>query len=316
MDNIRQWLVSFKSLSDMDRRNFEYSTRPELLRELRFCLADAESTELQPVIAQLFKFWESESGKLKLFVYSVIPYLANAIVQSSLDIPSGVEALTLCLYNGARVARSKELHFPSTHREIHSIYYNPGVLPGRNRQFKLHYKRISYKEKVLSGDRDEVLSVLLELFRERIEEMDDLILKEFCLTLQALLDDQSEAVARYPLFLHSAVHLLFQLYNRFNPNRICNKLLEQIQAIAERELHLELLLAANSVISLLSAFDGQSEEEISNFMTTPDLRQCRAIKNITLKQMEFSKDEDQQDYLSQMKEIKRESLLQAPPAEG
>ena len=85
----------------------------------------------------------------------------------------------------------------------------------------------------MSGDRDEVLSVLLELFRERIEEMDDLILKEFCLTLQALLDDQSEAVARYPLFLHSAVHLLFQLYNRFNPNRICNKLLEQIQAIAE-----------------------------------------------------------------------------------
>lgn len=316
MDNIRQWLVDYKSLSDDDRLRYKQSNRPELLREIRQCLLSEDEKYCSAVIGQLFQFSESRSSHLQLFVHSIIPCLTACIIRSSIEIHSGIETLSLLLYNAANLksTESKEILFPSTNRDTHSIYFNPGVMPGTSQKFKFHYKRISYKDKVLSADRDEVASVLFELFREKMFEMDDLILKECCLVLEDLIFNQSDVIDRFPLFLHSVTHLIFQMHHRFNPNHICNRLQERIKVIAENELHIELLLVSNSVCNILHAMIENKSDELANFMSTPDLRQCRAVKNVNLKIVGYDKnDEKNEDYLVQMKAIKKESFVSVKP---
>lgn len=151
MDNIRQWLVDYKSLSDDDRLRYKQSNRPELLREIRQCLLSEDEKYCSAVIGQLFQFSESRSSHLQLFVHSIIPCLTACIIRSSIEIHSGIETLSLLLYNAANLksTESKEILFPSTNRDTHSIYFNPGVMPGTSQKFKFHYKRISYKDKVL-----------------------------------------------------------------------------------------------------------------------------------------------------------------------
>ena len=65
MDNIRQWLVDYKSLSDVDRLDFHQSFHPELIRELRQCLISEDEKYCNSVIGQLFQFYESQSNKLQ-----------------------------------------------------------------------------------------------------------------------------------------------------------------------------------------------------------------------------------------------------------
>ena len=150
MDNIRQWLVEYKSLSDVDRLQYRQSVRPELIREIRQCLLSEDDNYCTPVIGQLFQFSESGSNHLQLFVHSIIPCLTACIIRTTIDIHSGIETLSLLLYNAANMTSMErtDVLFPSTNRDIHSIYFNPGLMPGPRHNFKFNYKRINYKQKV------------------------------------------------------------------------------------------------------------------------------------------------------------------------
>ena len=85
---------------------------------------------------------------------------------------------------------------------------------------------------MLSGDRDEVAAVLIDVFRSRMSQMDDLIIKECFVVLEKIIN-KSNNISRFPKFLHSVSHFIFQIYQRYNQGNVCNTLQNQISEIAE-----------------------------------------------------------------------------------
>ena len=62
-------------------------------------------------------------------------------------------------------------------------------------------------------------------------------------------------------------------------------------SLIENELHLELLLSVNSVTNILSALEPRGTS-FANFLSTPDVRQCRAFKNVSIKPSRYDRHDD------------------------
>lgn len=89
---------------------------------------------------------------------------------------------------------------------------------------------------VLSEDRDEIVSVLIELFIEKMADFDEIIMKECLENFDKVISENTDEVARFPIFLQSLVHLLFQMHSKYNPGGICNRILGKIKIIAQARL--------------------------------------------------------------------------------
>lgn len=89
---------------------------------------------------------------------------------------------------------------------------------------------------MLSEDRDEIVSVLIELFIEKVADFDEIIMKECLENFDKVMSENTDEVARFPIFLQSLVHLLFQMHSKYNPGGICNRILGKIKIIAQARL--------------------------------------------------------------------------------
>jgi len=313
---IRSWLSASKSST----KNVEYSE--ETYIEIHNLLLqdsddqDDSGSELDAVISQLYKFATSGNSNLEQFCFNFIPAFIFKIVTTS-DLPSNYEALVLAVVNIKR-PNPEDVVFPSFKDDISSIYHmaENNLIPKKS--FKICYKQIEFKQKIVAKEKDQICSSLAELLRINLPELESIARINFIQLISQLLRDFEPILVKYELFLCSALQILFQLNSSKNipvsSGSLVIKNIKDIQHFASEELLTELMLISNAMVNFFSASSSScSSTRGTSFLATPDLRHCRGIKSGNLVKSFFDEERQEEDYLSQMKEIKRESVLNLRP---
>ncbi|CBY32836.1 unnamed protein product [Oikopleura dioica] len=300
---IRTWLSASKGIAEnSNKKKVEYSeeTYIEIHNLLLQDSKDEDNSELDAVISQLYKFATSENSNLEQFCFNFIPAFIFKIVTTS-DLPSNYEALVLAVVNIKR-PNPDDVVFPSFKDDISSIYHmsENNLIPKKS--FKICYKQIEFKEKILAKEKDQICSSLVELFRIYLPSLESIARTNFIQLISQILRDNEPILIKYELFLCSSLQVLFQLNESksipVSSGSLALKNIKEIQRFASDELLTELLLVSNAMVSFFSASSSScSGARGTSFLQTPDLRHCRGIKSGNLVKSFYDEERQGKRYL-------------------
>lgn len=291
---IRNWLSASKGASENSKKNTEYSeeTYIEIHNLLLQDSKEEDNSELNAVISQLYKLATSGNSNLELFCFNFIPAFIFKIITTN-EIPSNYEALILAVVNIKR-PNPDDVVFPSFKDDFSSIYHmsENNLIPKKS--FKICYKQIEFKQKILAKEKDQICSSLVELFRIYLPSLESIARTNFIQLISQLLRDYEPILIKYESFLCSALQVLFQLNQSENisvsSSNLVLKNIKDIQRFAGDELLTELMLISNAMVSFFSA--SCSGTRGTSFLQTPDLRHCRGLKSGNLVQNYFDEERE------------------------